>query len=229
MSIQDYHRELIAKVANALEDLNDETVYVGGAVVGLYVNDPAAPEVRPTDDIDITLEITSLGKLEELRQALVRKGFYQSHEDDVVCRFRYEDIKVDVMATREVGWAPANPWFEPGFKHLQEITVDEMPIQILSFPYYLASKISAFRGRAKDPRMSHDLEDITYLLDNKTDLVEEIVKAPGDVFDFLAEEFEQMLGNKAIKEAIRANLEYSIQTERFAMIEEKLKKIINSY
>jgi hypothetical protein len=70
------------------------------------------------------------------------------------------DIKLDVMATRQVGWAPANPWFEPGFDHLQKIDIDELTIKILSLPYFLASKITAFRGRAKDPRTSHDLEDV---------------------------------------------------------------------
>lgn len=228
MSIQDYHKELIAKVARALGDLNKEAVYVGGSVVSLYVDDPAAPDVRPTDDIDITLEITSLGKLETLRQQLAKKGFRQSSEDDVLCRFRYDEIKVDVMATRQVGWAPANPWFEPGFDHLQKIDIDGMPIRILSLPYFLASKITAFKGRGKDPRTSHDLEDVTYVLDNKIDLVDEVTNAPEDVLDFLANEFTQMLDNAKIKEAIRANLEYSIQAERFAMIEDKLQKIIAS-
>lgn len=228
MSNQDYHKELIGKVAKALGDLNNEAVYVGGAVVSLYVNDPAAPDVRPTDDVDITLEITSVGKLEELRQQLTKKGFRQSPKDDVICRFRYDDILVDVMATRPVGWAPANPWFEPGFDHLQEIDIDGISIKILSLSFYLASKISAFRGRAKDPRTSHDLEDITYVLDNRTDLADEIIQAPKDVLDFLIEEFEQMLGDSTITEAIQANLEYSIQTERFAMIEGKLQKIIDS-
>lgn len=228
MSNQDYHKELIGKVAKALGDLNNEAVYVGGAVVSLYVNDPAAPDVRPTDDVDVTLEITSVGKLEELRQQLTKKGFRQSPEDDVVCRFRYDDILVDVMATRQVGWAPANPWFEPGFEHLQKIDIDGIRIKILSLPYFLASKISAFRGRAKDPRTSHDLEDITYILDNKTDLVDEIVGAPEDVLNFLTDEFEEMLADSAITEAIQTNLEYGIQAERFAIIEEKLLQIIES-
>ena len=47
----------IETIALALGDLNDQVVYVGGAVVGLYVDDPGAPEVRPTKDIDVVLEI----------------------------------------------------------------------------------------------------------------------------------------------------------------------------
>ena len=111
---------VIRKIAIALNELNERVVYVVGAVVSLYINDPAAEDVRPTKDIDISLEIASVGELEEIRDLLVLKGFKQSPEDNVICRFRYEDIKVDVMSTKEVGWAPANPWFGPGFKHLEK-------------------------------------------------------------------------------------------------------------
>ncbi|MCH7657704.1 MAG: hypothetical protein IIB05_05235 [Bacteroidetes bacterium] len=47
----------VKKVAQALENLNDNVAYVGGAVVNIYADDPAAGEVRPTKDVDITLEI----------------------------------------------------------------------------------------------------------------------------------------------------------------------------
>lgn len=35
------HRSEIKKNALALGELNDQVIYVGGAAVGLYVNDPA--------------------------------------------------------------------------------------------------------------------------------------------------------------------------------------------
>ncbi len=228
MSIRKQHIEQISKVANALGDLNKQVVYVGGAVVGLYATDPAAPDVRPTDDVDIILEITSPGKLEALREDLNQKGFTQSADDNVMCRFRYEGIKVDVMATQEVGWAPANPWFAPGFHHLETRTVQNFELQVLSLPYFLASKLTAFRSRGNDPRTSHDLEDVVYLLDNTHDLTEQLLLAPPDVKEFLHSEFRDMLKDVAIREAIIANLEYSSQTERFAMIEEKLQGFINA-
>lgn len=40
------------KIAHALGELNERAVFVGGAVVSLYVDDPAADDVRPTQDID---------------------------------------------------------------------------------------------------------------------------------------------------------------------------------
>lgn len=157
--------EATKQVAVALGDLYENVVYVGGAMVSLYIDDPAAEDVRPTKDIDITLEIVSVSELEELRVKLEKRGFIQSAEDDVICRFRYKDIKVDVMSTTEVGWAPANPWFKPGFKNSIPIKVEDTEISILPLPYFLATKFAAFEARGgRDPRMSHDFEDIVYLL-----------------------------------------------------------------
>ena len=101
--------KVIRKVALALGSLNKQVVYVGGATVSFYINDPAAEDVRPTKDLDISLDIATLGELEAVRDELVKKGFNQTAEDNVICRFRYEDIKVDVMNTKAIGWAPANP------------------------------------------------------------------------------------------------------------------------
>lgn len=63
--------EAIKTIARVLDDLNDQVVYVGGTVAGFYADDPGAPEVRPTKDIDIVLEIASAFALETIRQKLV--------------------------------------------------------------------------------------------------------------------------------------------------------------
>ena len=69
---------VIKKVAQALGELNERVVFVGGAVVSLYINDSAADDVRPTKDVDISLEILTVGELENLRLDLLKKGFRQT-------------------------------------------------------------------------------------------------------------------------------------------------------
>jgi hypothetical protein len=98
------NRGIIKKIALALDDLNEQVVYVGGAVVSLYINDPAADEVRPTKDIDISLSIATVAELETIRESLTRKGFIQTAEDNIICRFRYDDVTVDVMNTISACW-----------------------------------------------------------------------------------------------------------------------------
>lgn len=46
----------VAVVANALKPLEDQIVFVGGSILSLYVDDPAAAEARPTEDVDITID-----------------------------------------------------------------------------------------------------------------------------------------------------------------------------
>lgn len=216
------------KIARALGELNDRVVYVGGAVVSLYIDDTSAEDVRPTKDIDITFEIANVGELETLRKELVEKGFSQSAEDDVVCRFRYEDIKVDVMSTKAVAWAPANPWFASGFKDLISFNIDEALIKCLSLPYYLATKFTAFYNRgSKDPRTSQDFEDIVYLLNYVSTLKKQVSKANDEVKEYLIRCFEDILNDPNKKEAILGNLFYEDQDYRYNKIIKLLENCIN--
>lgn len=223
------NRGVTKKIAIALGEMNERVVFVGGAVVSLYIDDPSADDVRPTKDIDFSMQIGTLGELEKIRVELNQKGFYQSHEDNVICRFRYEDIKVDVMATKPIGWAPGNEWFEKGFAHIFTKDIDEITIKLLPLPYYLATKFSAFYDRGiKDPRTSHDFEDIVYVLNYTSDLQEQILKAENPVKRYLKKVFLQILADRVLHEAIIANLYYENQMARFNKIMITLKTICDA-
>ena len=51
-----YHLETVARV---LRDMLDEVAFVGGATIGLYLDEVAAPDVRVTDDVDCVVEVAS--------------------------------------------------------------------------------------------------------------------------------------------------------------------------
>jgi len=164
--------------------------------------------------------------LEKIRKELIQKGFYQTSEDNVICRFRYEDIKVDVMATKAIGWAPANPWFGPGFKEIIHFKLDEIEINCLSLPYFLATKFTAFYDRgAKDPRTSHDFEDIVYLLNYTTHWEEQILSAPDEVKKYLIHCFSDLLSDRVKQEAILGHLFYEDQGRRYKKIIDKITQI----
>ena len=131
------------------------------------------------------------------------------------------------MSTKEIGWAPANPWFKEGFKHLETISLDEnISIQILPLAYFLASKFDAYHSRGTDPRTSHDLEDIIFVLDNRINLVEDILSSPGTVVTNLQSEFTDLL-NPEIEEAVLGHLNPFSRKDRFPLLIKKLKAIIN--
>ena len=220
------NRKATQKVAKALGELNKDVVFVGGAIVSFYIDDTAAEDVRPTKDIDISLKIASLTELEEIRIKLNNKGFHQSAEDDVICRFRYEDVKVDIMSTKAIGWAPGNRWFELGFPKANIIEIENTSIQILPFPYFLASKFDAFNSRGgNDPRTSHDFEDIVYLLNYTSYLRDSILDSPNEVKMYLMEQFKEILNDDLKQEAILAHLYYENQMERYNYVIKLLSSI----
>jgi hypothetical protein len=130
------------------------------------------------------------------------------------------------MSTKEIGWAPANFWFKEGFQHLQTITLDgDVTIQILPLAYFLSSKFDAYHSRGKDPRTSHDLEDIIFLLDNRVNLVADITDSPPNVLSYLQSEFSFLL-TREMEEAILGHMNPFSRKDRFPMLKEKLQTII---
>jgi predicted nucleotidyltransferase len=222
------NRLVTKKIALALDELNEQVVYVGGAVVSLYVDDPAADDVRPTKDLDLTMKIASLSELENIRQSLADKGFIQSAMDSVACRFRYDDILVDVMATVPIGWAPGNRWFELGLDQAISKELEDITIRILPLPYFLATKFDAFFDRGvNDLWASHDYEDIVYLFNHVTDISEQILNSDEVVKGYIGECANQILGNQSFKEAIIGNLFFEHQDERFNLIIDKLTTVVH--
>jgi predicted nucleotidyltransferase len=220
------NREVTKRIAHALGEMNERVVYVGGAIVSHYIDDPSAEDVRPTKDIDISMKIASLNELETIRQELIKKGFSQSHEDNVICRFRYDDILIDVMATKQIGWAPGNEWFEAGFDHFIIKKIDEISVKLLPLPYFLASKFAAFYDRGKtDPRTSNDFEDIVYILNHTSDIKDQILESDQRVRTYLKKVFFHILNDKILHEAVMANLFYEQQVARFNKIMINLKEI----
>jgi len=57
----------IKAVCRALEGLKQEYVFVGGATVSLYATTPElTAEVRPTDDVDVIIELATYKGYAEL-------------------------------------------------------------------------------------------------------------------------------------------------------------------
>jgi len=61
MSASDPNVALLEVVAERLgDDLCEEMVFVGGAVAGLLITDPAMPAIRPTEDVDLVCQAVVL-------------------------------------------------------------------------------------------------------------------------------------------------------------------------
>ena len=79
--------KVVEKVAFALGELNDDVIYVGGAVVSLYVTDAGAEQPRPTKDIDISVQVSSYAQMDQLREKLANKKIYPAPTETIMYRY----------------------------------------------------------------------------------------------------------------------------------------------
>ena len=218
--------QLVAKVAKALGEINEQVVFVGGAVVSVYADDPAADEVRPTDDIDFTTELAGYGDWVQLNSQLLKLGFMPNTESNKICNFLFEGIEIDIMPTEDSTIGVSNSWYKPGFESVNEVMINGQKIRVLSVSYYLATKFEAFNNRGNDYRTSHDFEDIIYVIDNCLNIENEISHSNESVRKFIINELKKMLNNPNYKEIIQSQMHPSIVSGRFPIILNKLLKIV---
>jgi hypothetical protein len=64
-----------------------------------------------------------------------------------------------------------------------------LEIRVVTAPYFLATKIEAFKGRGRgDFLASHDLEDLIYVIDGRSTIVEEVQTATPLLREYLRAE-----------------------------------------
>lgn len=221
----------IKVLAEAFSRLKNKVVFVGGAVVELYCDDPARAEVRPTDDVDVVVELINLGSYATLEEDLRAIGFQNDMFSSVICRYKYHDIVIDIMPTDANILGFTNVWYNDGLSHsIPYVLNDGLAIQIFTLHYFIASKFEALKSdrHGKDYRYNSDFEDIIYIFDNRINIKSELVECTNDVKVYLQKMIIALLQRPYIEEEIIANLEYSSSNQRKNRILAIWESFINS-
>ena len=198
---------------------------MGGATISLYPDRPVL-EVRPTDDIEVIIEILNYVDRAKLEERLRSIGFSHDIESGVICRYKIQGIIVDIMPTNDPSIGFTNIWYPEGFEKAVDHEIDERSIiKILSAPYFIATKLEAHKARGKnDGRTSHDFEDIVYVLENRESIWEEIDNSDSSFKEYLRSEFQILLKNPNLFEWIDSHVERGSPPATY-MIMDKLKKV----
>ena len=201
--------EMIKKTAEYLGDLCEKVAFLGGATTGLLITDPGSPEPRPTMDIDVIIEIISIKEYYQLEATLRSLGFKQSMKnEDPICRWIIDNIILDVMPTEEKILGFSNKWYPEALENsmLYEITKN-LKINLVTAPYFLATKIEAFYGRGNNDFLcSHDMEDIITVIDGREELIEEVRKSSDELRIFISTTFKNFLQNDSFIESLSGHL-----------------------
>jgi hypothetical protein len=220
---------MLQTVASGLGELKNEMVFIGGSVAELYVDNPAASDIRPTLDVDCVIELRSRIEHARLEEALRAKKFANDTTQGApICRWVYQDILVDVMPTDPDILGFTNIWYDDGVTNkITKTLPDGQEIFVFPVEYYVAAKFEAHKGRSgNDLRQSHDFEDIIYIFDNYPDILTNIQNANEDVKAYLKQECQNLLTNDNLTEGIETALPYGSDEESTDIILELIKNIV---
>jgi predicted nucleotidyltransferase len=158
----------LSLVARHFNELNTPYAFVGASVLPLLVDNAAVLEIRPTIDIDLSVEVVTLVEFYALEERLRARGFrHDMRQGAPICRWIVEEVTVDIMPTEAAVLGMASEWFHEAVSNAMKMDLGSgVRAPVIRRPYFLATKLTAYRDRgAKDPCMSKDLEDIVTLFD----------------------------------------------------------------
>lgn len=202
-------------------------MFVGGSVTELYATDSAATEVRPTDDVDCVIELVSYSNLNDLEEKLRKLKFTNDRVSGVICRWKYAGLQVDIMPDDVSILGFSNEWYQKGMTHTLDYTFnDGTVIRYFESAYFLASKFVALNDRGGNGwRGSSDFEDIIYVLDNRTNLLDELKTTDKEVVTFLKSEYKKLLSKSNLEELIACTLPSNSDEERIYFVINVIQQI----
>jgi hypothetical protein len=201
-----------------------------GAVTGFMITDATAHDVRPTDDVDVIIEVSGYAKYAKLQDSLRTLGF-QHDMNGPNCRFVVAGVKVDVMPTDESILGFSNKWYETAIERAKGLTLPNGKIiRVISPEMFLCTKLEAFAGRGGgDFIMSHDLSDVIAVIDGRPEIVADVAASPVTVRHYLSERISSLLANRHFLDSIEMQLPPSASTSaRVGVIIERLRAIANA-
>lgn len=183
-------------IAQALGDLREQVVFLGGAVAGLLVTDPLAEGVRATVDVDAVAQ-AGWAQFQRLQRELARRGFREDADSGVICRWIHRDSGVvfDLMPENPDVLGFANRWYPYVVATAQPMALGEgLHIRLATAVAFVATKLEAFASRGRgDVLASHDLEDVLNIVDGREELVREVAEAAVGVRQAIAQAFAGLL------------------------------------
>ena len=196
----------------------------------MYVDAVFREEVRPTDDVDVVIEIVAYKNYAAVEEQLRALGFVNDTTSKVICRYQYQGIIVDIIPTNEKVLGFSNKWYASGFQKAIDYEIDRQhTIKIFPAPYFIASKLEAFKGRGKnDGRTSTDFEDIVFVIANRKKVWEEFSDTDNAVKVYLKKEFSRLLDNQFLNEWIAAHLAPAFMDEQLKIILQQMNMFIKS-
>lgn len=225
MRVDDPNLPYLRQIAEALGDLREQVVFLGGAVAGLLVTDPLADGVRATRDVDAVVN-ANRSTFHRIEQAVAKRGFARDVQSDVICRWIHKDSGVlfDLMPVQPEVLGFSNRWYPYAVESAEPVELSPgVTIRLVSAVAFIATKLEAFAGRGEgDFLTSHDIEDVFNIVDGREELVTELAAAPVELRQAVSNAFQRLLSDPDFASALPGLI---AEPERASLIMQRLKAI----
>ncbi|WP_085316775.1 hypothetical protein [Derxia lacustris] len=215
----------LRRIAEALGDLREQVVFVGGAVAGLLVTDPLSDGVRATRDVDAVVNANRL-LFQRIEEAVAQRGFARDVTSDVICRWvhRESGVLFDLMPMQPEVLGFSNRWYPYAVETAQPVELGpDITIRLVRAVAFIATKLEAYAGRGGGDFMaSHDLEDVLNIVDGREELLGEMADAPADLRAAVAAAFKPLLANPDFANALPGLI---AEPERAGLVLQRLKAL----
>lgn len=200
---------MVEVAAQALGELCESLVFVGGCATGLLVTTVRAQDIRATEDVDVVTKVATVGAYHEVEARLAGQGFKHDVSPDApICRWLGAGLTLDLMPSEPGVLSFHNRWYPLAVEmaHSTQLPSGRM-ISLIAAPVFIATKLEAFHDRGGgDFLVSHDLEDIVTVVDGRPTLPEEVGAAPTDLRVYLREQFRELTASENFLDALAGHL-----------------------
>jgi hypothetical protein len=221
--------ESMRLVAQELNSLGVSFAFLGGCAVSLLVDRPDLTDLRPTEDVDVIVEVATLNELYKLEEILRAAGFeHDTSEGAPICRWILEGCRVDIMPIDSRPLGMNSRWFREALESAQPVELGQnVEAKVVTRTFFVATKLAAFQDRGhSDLYGSRDLEDIVTVVEGSESIIEEIANASPDLRRFITTGFSNLIAHADFDEALFGHLSATFGArERVDEIKQKFVQI----
>lgn len=205
MTARDPNVELLSRMAEALGDLRERFIFVGGCATALLITDTAAASVRATHDVDVIVATVSLLEYQKLGAELHDRGFTQPLDaGGPPYRWSHAGMQLDVLPVSDTVLGFSNRWYEAAMQEARTVQLEGgLKIRLVTAVHFVATKLEAFADRGRgDYLESHDLEDVLSVVDGRPELVTELAQAEPSLRAHVAAVFARLTADAGFLNAL---------------------------
>jgi hypothetical protein len=214
-------------VAERLVGVGLPYAFVGGSIVSLLLDNPEISPARPTDDVDVILEVTTSLRYSDVEARIRSCGFEHDMKPGAPkCRWILGNLTVDIMPTDGAFLGLNTMWFEEALSSAEDCKFDRGKLRLISPTSFLATKYVAFLDRGKgDYHGSLDLEDFVTVIDGRANIAAEVSQSAERMRRYVVNAVQTLLASPHFVEALPGFLPSKAGERQLLALQRKLNNI----